>query len=151
MPCTIEILIWEVRLQEAVKTPKLYSTKHSYYGSNTKRKKSRFIPKIFNQEHLFESLSLRNNSPNKLPQTKWFQGFKLYHRKTGRESIMQRSFDSSNSVCLQPVGNAIHSSYRCRTITAVAPNNMKITTKTNLNIQFQINGQSAYPNTQHGP
>ena len=94
--------------------------KQSSYGSNTKRKKSRFIPKIFNQEHLFESLSLRNNSPNKLPQTKWFQGFKLYHRKTGRESIMQRSFDSSNSVCLQPVGNAIHSSYRCRTITAVA-------------------------------
>ena len=60
--------------------------KQSSYGSNTKRKKSRFIPKIFNQEHLFESLSLRNNSPNKLPQTKWFRGFKLYHRKTGRES-----------------------------------------------------------------
>lgn len=75
--------------------------KQSCYGSNAEKKKSRFILKIFNQEHLFESLSLRNNSPNELPQTKWFQGFKLYHRKTARESIIQRSFDASNSVCLQ--------------------------------------------------
>ena len=94
--------------------------KQSYYGSNAKRKKSRFILKIFNQEHLFESLSLRNNSPNELPQTKWFQAFKLLPRETARESHRQRSFNSANSVSLQLVGNAVLSNYRISTIAAVA-------------------------------
>ena len=71
-------------------------------------------------------------------------GFKLYHRKTAQESLMQRIFDSSNSVCLQLVGNAIHSSYRCRTITAVALKQyVKITAK--LTNKYSISNKRANP------
>ena len=85
--------------------------KHSLYGSNTKRKKSRFILKLFNQEHLFEGLSFRNNSPCHSPQLKWNQGFKLYHTKPERESHKQRSFNFQDSVCPHRVGRANHTNH----------------------------------------